>query len=95
MPINSQRQATVPILISQKARKIGSNAIIEKAESFRGVLTVLITSLVKKIEIPTQDVRNHQAKLPNGYSGRTFDTKHITPFMKENLDGLLWLRVDG
>ena len=57
--------------------------IIEKAESFRGLFTVLITSLVKKIEIPTQDVRNHQAKLPNGYSGRTFDTKHITPFMRE------------
>ena len=59
------------------------NAIIEKAESFRGVLTVLITSLVKKIETPTQDVRYHQRKLPNSYSGRGFDTRHITPFMKE------------
>ena len=59
------------------------NAIIEKAESFRGVLTVLITSLVKKIETPTQDVRYHQRKLPNGYSGRGLDTRHITPFMKE------------
>ena len=59
------------------------NAIIEKAESFRGVLTVLITSLVKKIQTPTQDVRYHQAELPNGYSGRGLDTDHITPFMKE------------
>ena len=59
------------------------NAIIEKAESYRGVLTVLITSLVKKIQTPTQDVRYHQTKLPNGYSGRGFDTRHITPFMKE------------
>ena len=57
--------------------------IIEKAESFRAVLTVLITSLVKKIETPTQDVRYHQRKLPNSYSGRGFDTRHITPFMKE------------
>ena len=57
--------------------------IIEKAESYRGVLTVLITSLVKKIETPTQDVRYHQKKLPNGYSGRGLDTRHITPFMKE------------
>ena len=58
-------------------------AIIEKAESFRAVLTVLITSLVKKIETPTQDVRYHQRKLPKSYSGRGFDTRHITPFMKE------------
>ena len=57
--------------------------IIEKAESFRGVLTVLITSLVKKIETPTQDVRYHQEKLTNGYSGRGLDRLHITPFMKE------------
>ena len=59
------------------------NTIIEKAESFRAVLTVLITSLVKKLETPTQDVRYHQTKLPNGYSGRGLDTRHITPFMKE------------
>lgn len=57
--------------------------IIEKAESHRAVLTVLITSLVKKIETPTQDVRYHQDNLPNGYSGRGLDTHHITPFMKE------------
>ena len=57
--------------------------IIEKAESFRGVLTVLITSLVKKIEDPDQDVRYHQKKLTNGYSGRGFDTLHVTPFMTE------------
>ena len=59
------------------------NSIIEKAESQRGVLAVLITSLVKKIETPAQDVRYHQAELPNGYSGRGLDTDHITPFMKE------------
>lgn len=57
--------------------------IIEEAESYKGVLAVLITSLVKKIETPTQDVRYHQKKLENGYSGRGFDTRHITPFMKE------------
>ena len=59
------------------------NIIIEKAGSYKGVLAVLITSLVKKIETPSQDVRYHQKKLENGYSGRGFDTRHITPFMKE------------
>lgn len=57
--------------------------IIKKAESQKAVLTVLITSLVKKIETPTQDVRYHKKELPNGYSGRVFDTSHVTPFIAE------------
>ena len=57
--------------------------IVEKAESQKAVLAVLITSIVKKIETPTQDVRYHKKELPNGYSGRGFDTQHITPFIRE------------
>ena len=57
--------------------------IVEKAESQKAVLAVLITSLVKKIETPTQDVRYHKKKLPNGYSGRSFDTSYVTPFIRE------------
>ena len=57
--------------------------IVEKAESQKAVLAVLITSLTKKIETPTQDVRYHKKELPNGYSGRVFDTQHITPFIRE------------
>ncbi|RKU24456.1 DNA methyltransferase [Candidatus Poribacteria bacterium] len=57
--------------------------IVEKAESQKAVLAVLITSLTKKIETPTQDVRYHKTELPNGYSGRTFDTSHVTPFIAE------------
>ncbi|MDE0554466.1 MAG: DNA methyltransferase [Candidatus Poribacteria bacterium] len=72
-----------PYFDLSESQKYWVNAIIEKAESFRGVLTVLITSLVKKIQTPTQDVRYHQDNLPNGYSGRSLDTDHITPFMKE------------
>ncbi|MDE0324442.1 MAG: DNA methyltransferase [Candidatus Poribacteria bacterium] len=57
--------------------------ITEKAESQKAVLAVLITSLTKKIETPTQDVRYHKKELPNGYSGRSFDTSHVTPFIAE------------
>ena len=57
--------------------------IVERAESHKAVLAVLITSFVKKIETPTQDVRYHKKELPNGYSGRGFDTSHVTPFIKE------------
>ncbi len=57
--------------------------IAEKAESQKAVLAVLITSLTKKIETPTQDVRYHKRELPNGYSGRSFDTSYVTPFIAE------------
>ena len=57
--------------------------IVEKEETFKGVFTVLITSLVYKCLNPNQDVRKHQANMSNGYSGRSFDTKYITPFLKQ------------
>lgn len=44
--------------------------ITEKAESQKAVLAVLITSLTKKIETPTQDIRYHKKEFQNGYSGR-------------------------
>jgi len=57
--------------------------ILDNSESSKGVLTVLITSLVYKLFNPDQDIRNHQNSIVNGYSGRTFDAKHITPFLKK------------
>lgn len=56
--------------------------ILDKSESSKGVLTVLLTSLVYKIFHPEQDVRKHQSSIAGGYSGRTFDSKYITPFLK-------------
>lgn len=55
--------------------------ITTAAESHKAVVTVLMTSLTKKIVTPEQDVRYHKVELPNGYSGRGFDTLHITPFI--------------
>lgn len=57
--------------------------IVDKEETLKGVYTVLVTSLVYKSLHPEQDVRLHQANMENGYSGRSFDTKYITPFMKQ------------
>ena len=56
--------------------------ILGRSESAKAVLTVVITSLVYKIQTPEQDIRNHQTSIENGYSGRTFDSKFITPFLK-------------
>lgn len=58
--------------------------IISNAESFKAIVTVLTTSLIKKIENPKQDIRYHKNELKGGYSGRTFDTKFITPFFKKH-----------
>jgi len=56
--------------------------ILSKSESAKGVITVILTSAVYKTLHPEQDIRNHQTSIPNGYSGRTFDTNYITPFLK-------------
>ena len=66
-----------------KQQKEYVSYIVSKEETLKGLYTVLVTSLVYKILHPTQDVRYHQANLPNGYSGRSFDTKYITPFLKQ------------
>ena len=55
----------------------------EKISSQKGVFTVLTTLLTHKIIHSKQDVRYHQSTMENGFSGRTIDTKYITPTLKE------------
>lgn len=57
--------------------------IVNYEESNKGVYTALVSSLTYKCLNPSQDVRYHKIELENGYSGRSFDTKYVTPFMKE------------
>ena len=55
-----------------------------KIESHKAVYVCLIMLLVKKIDDPKQDIRYHKVELDNGFSGRTYDTKFITPVLKRN-----------
>lgn len=57
-------------------------SIVEKEENLKGVYSVLVASLTYKSLYPQQDVRYHKVELENGYSGRSFDTKYVTPFLK-------------
>lgn len=57
---------------------IAKNSITQKA-----VYTVLITLAIHKLLYPHQDIRLHQDKMKNGFSGRSVDTKYITPTLKE------------
>ena len=57
--------------------------ILSRVASNRGVYTVLITLALYKYLNPNQDIRNHKIGLPNGFSGRGFDTANVTPVLKE------------
>jgi DNA (cytosine-5)-methyltransferase 1 len=58
--------------------------IVDKSESAKAAFSVILTSVVYKSLHPEQDIRNHQTSIPNGYSGRTFDSRFITPFLKKS-----------
>ncbi|MCM1076147.1 MAG: hypothetical protein NC411_02150 [Bacteroides sp.] len=62
--------------------KIYIDTIINASENSKGVLAVTVTSLIYKSLYPEQDIRCHQTSIPNGYSGRVFDSLHITPFLR-------------
>jgi DNA (cytosine-5)-methyltransferase 1 len=55
----------------------------ENSKKSKAVFTVLITLATHKILFPKQDIRYHQKQMANGFSGRSIDTKQITPTLKE------------
>lgn len=57
--------------------------ILSRISNNKAVYTVLITLSLYKTVHPQQDIRYHKIELPNGFSGRSFDTKYITPTLKE------------
>lgn len=59
------------------------NYVLGRINENKGVYTVLITLAFYKTLNPSQDIRYHKIDLPGGFSGRSFDTKYITPFLKE------------
>lgn len=65
-----------------ESEKSNLQIVINHFEKGKGVLAVLITSLVHKLHNPNQDIRLHQDNMNGGYSGRGVDAKYITPFMK-------------
>ena len=58
--------------------------ISSKIENQKAVYTVLITLCLYKIHNPHQDIRYHKKILKNGFSGRTYDTKYVTPILKKH-----------
>jgi len=56
--------------------------IAQKSFNQKGVFTVLVTLSIYKIVHPKQDIRKHQSQIKGGFSGRSMDTKYITPTLK-------------
>jgi DNA (cytosine-5)-methyltransferase 1 len=78
----TQLQTLLSVLPSEYVDEL--RIIVENAETQKAVLGVTLTSLVYKVFQPKQDIRKHQEGMKGGYSGRTFDTKYVTPFLKNN-----------
>ena len=57
--------------------------LVSRSEANKGLITVIITLLAHKIFDKNQDIRYHQAQLPNGFAGRGIDQANVTPFMKK------------
>lgn len=71
--------STVSNLIKQDV-----DVLIDKINSNKSLVSALVTSLVKKIHEPKQDIRLHRTDFENGYSARVLDTQVISPFFKDN-----------
>lgn len=71
-------KTNVPKNVLQDVELIGKNCNKQK-----GLYTVLVTLLYYKYLHPEQDIRYHQAQLPNGFSGRSFDTNYVTPVLEK------------
>lgn len=60
------------------------DVILEKSDTHRAALAVVITLLLKKFISPSHDIRNHQAGMAGGFSGRGLDERVVTPFLRRN-----------
>ncbi|MEY4902754.1 MAG: hypothetical protein RLZZ292_569 [Bacteroidota bacterium] len=60
------------------------DVLIEKIDSNKSLVSALVTSLLKKIIDPSQDIRLHRMDIEGGYSARVLDTQVTSPFFKDN-----------
>jgi len=49
----------------------------------KSIVSAIVTSLVKKVVDPNQDIRLHRTDFSDGYSARTLDTNYTAPFFKK------------
>ncbi len=66
-------------------KKITDNVdiMISKIDNNKSILVALVTSCIKKMENPRQDIRLHRKDFEGGYSARSLDTQVTTPLFKK------------
>lgn len=57
--------------------------LISKIDKNKSLVSAIITSIIKKIISPKQDIRLHRTDFKFGYSARVLDTNVTTPFLKK------------
>lgn len=58
--------------------------VIKNIDKNKSLVSALITSLLKKVITPNQDIRYHRTDFKNGYSARSLDTQVTTTFFKNH-----------
>ena len=61
------------------------NILIDNIDKNKSIIQAIVTSCIKKINNPEQDIRKHRTDFKNGYSARTLDANITTPFFKKYL----------
>ena len=59
------------------------NILIDNIDKNKSIIQAIVTSCIKKIDNPEQDIRRNRTDFKNGYSARTLDTNITTPFFKK------------
>lgn len=62
----------------------GLSTLINNLSQNKYLYSILMTCLVEKLVHPNQDIRYAQSELPKGYSNRSKDQLHVTPFLKRH-----------
>lgn len=73
-----------PKTMVDKRQAEDAAVIVGCAEASKAALAVSLTCLTYKIFFPEQDIRRHQRSIEGGFSGRTFDSLIITPFLRRH-----------
>jgi len=60
------------------------DVLVDSIDRNKSLISALVTSLMKKITDPTQDIRLHRTDFEGGYSARSLDTEITTPFFKKH-----------
>ncbi len=79
-----ENKKNIPCKTLSIEQKSWVKILIENVENQKSVVAATITSLLKKIVSPEQDIRLHREEFKSGYSGRSLDTNVVTPWLKEN-----------